>query len=385
MVNQKLLDYVNQQRQGGTASPDQIKNTLLTAGWQAADIEEAFKSLASTQPASEPSVSGPAVFAQPVSNQSTVSQPVASQPVFSQPVMVKPAIFSQPGVVSTASPKISPSVSTPKLNLKLNKKTLIITIAVVVGLLLIGGGVFAYFSYFQSPDRIMGEMFEKIVTIKSLEYTGEIKADLSVDTASLLNNNAASLLSGNTNSASQFLATSTKKSGSIAFNFNGSPDWHNKRSFQSLLAFTMQVDMPTVGNFSLGSEIRTINNSLYVELTKAPNIMLFDLSPLENQWVKIDESNVTSTENKVSDRFSPSAVAQIKAAFSRDKFFKITANLPSETVNGVNTYHYKFVIDREGLRNFIIDVDKTATSSMLTGQNLSDFNKLANSCKRSIS
>jgi hypothetical protein len=366
MVNQKLLDYVKQQRQEGTASQDQIRNTLLTAGWQAADIDEAFKSLAPTQPAVGSSFSGPAVSTQSASNQST-----ASQPVFSQPIMAKPAIFSQPGVAAAASPKISSFASAPKLN----KQTLIIIIAVVVGLLLIGGGVLAYFSYFQSPDRIMGEMFEKIVTIKSLEYTGDVKADLSVDTASLLNNNAASLLSVNTNSASPSLATSTKKNGSLSFNFNGSSDWHNKSAFQGLLAFTMQVDMPTVGDFSLGSEIRTINNSLYVELTKAPNIMLIDLSPLENQWVKIDESNVTSTENKVSDRFSPSAVAQIKAAFSRDKFFKITANLPSETVNGVNTYHYKFIIDREGLRNFIIDVDKTAASSMLTGQNLADFNK----------
>jgi len=44
MVNQQLLDYIKQQMQQGTSN-EQIKQSLITNGWQSADIEEAFNSI----------------------------------------------------------------------------------------------------------------------------------------------------------------------------------------------------------------------------------------------------------------------------------------------------------------------------------------------------
>src|SRR3989344_4380577 len=41
MVTQQLLDYINQQLQSGI-NKDQLKNTLITSGWNEKDIDEAL-------------------------------------------------------------------------------------------------------------------------------------------------------------------------------------------------------------------------------------------------------------------------------------------------------------------------------------------------------
>lgn len=46
MINKQILDYINQQLQRGV-DKEQIKNSLITNGWQIADIEEAFKAVES--------------------------------------------------------------------------------------------------------------------------------------------------------------------------------------------------------------------------------------------------------------------------------------------------------------------------------------------------
>ena len=52
MVNQQLLDYIKQQLQQGI-SKEQIKGSLMTNGWQAQDIDEAFSFI--SNPASQSS------------------------------------------------------------------------------------------------------------------------------------------------------------------------------------------------------------------------------------------------------------------------------------------------------------------------------------------
>lgn len=46
MINQQILDYIKQQVQQGV-SREQIKNSLMTNGWQASDIEEGFNAIGS--------------------------------------------------------------------------------------------------------------------------------------------------------------------------------------------------------------------------------------------------------------------------------------------------------------------------------------------------
>jgi hypothetical protein len=53
MVNQQLLDYIKQQLQQG-ANKEQIKNSLMSQGWQARDIDEAFSFIENPTSQSQP-------------------------------------------------------------------------------------------------------------------------------------------------------------------------------------------------------------------------------------------------------------------------------------------------------------------------------------------
>lgn len=56
MVNQQLLEYIKQQLQQGIGR-DQIKNSLMSNGWQPQDIEEGFNTISQSLPVEQNSVS----------------------------------------------------------------------------------------------------------------------------------------------------------------------------------------------------------------------------------------------------------------------------------------------------------------------------------------
>ncbi len=367
MINQQLLDYIKHQTQQAGINNDEVKKTLISAGWQAVDIDEAFKSLTpSAQISSQPLV----VTKQPVASiaSATSAQTAAS---FGQKSEAKSSVFT--GQVKAANPVSSPaSVTASSQKFKLDKKVIIVVVAVVAGLLLLGGGVFAYFSYSQSPEKIAQQMFEKIFAVKSLEYAGDVEFDLEMDVSGLLGNNL-SFFNGGNNSLPATATSTIKKTGSISLNFNGASDWQNSAA-KGLFAFTVKVDAPTLGEFSLGSEVRTVNRNIYAKLSKAPNLMIFDLSSLENQWVNFGSVAFDDLDEEKKN-FSDEEVAQIKDAFKRANIFKIVAKLPSEKIDGLNAYHYKFIVDKENLKNFLIKLDEISAEISLTVKEREDFEK----------
>lgn len=345
MINQQLLDYVRQQTSQAGISRDEVQKTLLAAGWQALDVDEAFKSLGVSRPAGQPLV---------------VTKPPVSAGAPSQ------------SATATATAAASPLIK----KFKLDKKILSIVVAVVVGLSLVGGGVFAYFSYFQSPERIMQKMVEKITEVKSLEYAGDVNLEFNLDTTGLLGDQVSRSATNTDNLTGATSSALSKKTGTISFDFSGSSDWQNPAEFKGLLLLNLKAEIPMFGEPSVGLEVRSVNKDFYAKLSKAPIIMLFDLSSLENQWIKIDGKNITEAETYLNHKLSPAQISQIKEAFVADKVFKVVATLPSEKIDGVSTYHYKYTINKEGLRKYILDVDKiVATSPEFTGKKLEDFNK----------
>lgn len=115
MINQQLLDYIKQQLQQNT-DREKINNSLMANGWQASDIKEAFDSIIPSN----------------------------------QPVQPTPPISSGPQSFSTFSPQ----------NQRGMNKTLLATV-LIIGMLIVGGGTFAYFNYFQSPEKIVQKMITK--------------------------------------------------------------------------------------------------------------------------------------------------------------------------------------------------------------------------------
>jgi hypothetical protein len=244
--------------------------------------------------------------------------------------------------------------------------------------LVIGGGTFAYFNYFQSPEKIIQKMTIKLTEIKSLENSGEIK---------IIEVNAGNLLGGGSN-FSQPTQPSYKKASNFSINFNSVSDIHDLNNPKGSFSFNINTDALGAlgqGNFAFGLEIRTIDKIVYVKLSNVPNLGFFDLSAVANQWIKIDtealkkqfgleklEAQVKEAQKK--QELSPEQM-KLKIAVQLAKIFKITEKLPSEKIEGVNTYHYKFIIDKEGIKNLFIEISKIVQDKTLTEEELADFDK----------
>ena len=65
MINQQVLDYIKQQLEQG-ATKKSISSSLVSQGWQASDIEEAFNMVSSSNSSASP--------------QDTTSQPFSTSP-----------------------------------------------------------------------------------------------------------------------------------------------------------------------------------------------------------------------------------------------------------------------------------------------------------------
>jgi hypothetical protein len=336
MVNQQLLDYIKQQSQQGV-NKEQIKSSLLANGWLASDVEEAFNSSVSP------------------------SQSIAPNDLSSQ----------------SFSPQSSKGLN----------KTLLIVISIIGGILIIGGGAFAYFNYFQSPEKIVQKMTVKLTEIKSLEYSGEIKIEVNSGEIKVVN--TGNLLGGGSNFSQPTQPASNKKASNFSINFNGVSDTHDLNNPKGSFSFNINTDALGAlgqGNLAFGLEIRTIDKIVYVKLNNVPNLGFFDLSAVANQWIKIDtealkkqfgleklEAQVKEAQKK--QELSPEQIEKLKIAVQQAKIFKITEKLPSEKIEGVNTYHYKFIIDKEGIKNLFIEISKIVQDKTLTEKELADFDK----------
>ena len=329
MINQQLLDYIKQQIQQGT-DREKINNSLMANGWQASDIKEAFDSI---MPSNQP--------VQPIPPASSIPQPF-----------------------STFSPQSQNGMS---------KKLL--AVILIIGVLVVGGGAFAYFNYFQSPEKIVQKMIAKLTEIKSLEYSGEIQTE--VNTRDLL---------GGGNLLQPTQPVSNKKPSNFSINFNGVSDTNDLNNPKGSFSFNINTDALGQENFTLGLEMRTIDKIVYVKLSNLPNLGFFDLTAVANQWIKIDtealkkqfglekiEEQLKEAQKK--QELSPEQIEKLKTAVQQHKVFKITDSLAGEKIEGVNTYHYKFTIDKEEIKKLFADISQITQDKTLTEKELAEFDK----------
>src|SRR3989338_1907174 len=232
MLNENLTNYVKEAR--FAKIPDiLIRQKLLEAGWDAADVEQAQNTPLNQVPASSNSPSGLASLLSPATVQQTAPATVGDW----------------------------------------NRKVLI-ALFVGVGILL-AGGVAAFFFYPKSPERVMAKMVANLSSVETLEYSGIVEANVIADSLLTLENilqrNPIASKSTNKNIAGE-------KETIVRIDFDGATDATDldnpKRSF------SMTV---TAEGFVVGFEMRTINQDYYARLTQVPNFGAMDLGKIKNR------------------------------------------------------------------------------------------------------
>ncbi|MDI6603260.1 MAG: hypothetical protein QME57_04100 [Patescibacteria group bacterium] len=337
MVNQQLLDYIKQQLQQGI-DREQIKNVLLRAGWSKADINEAFVSLDYSNP---------------------------------------PSSLEENASIQTFS--VFPQQPEQKIS------KILLAVIFIVGVLIIGSGVFGYFYYFQeTPEKIIKKMHVRLAEIKTLEYQGEMKAKITMP--NLLPN-----LLGSDNFMQPTQPKTDKQVSDFSINFNGKFDVSDLNNPKGTLAFNIRTDALkelTQGELTFGLEVQIIDQVIYLRLNNIPNLgflnLFFDLSFLTNQWIKMDlqvikeqfgleefEKQIKETEKQ--QELTPEQIKKLRQIVAQTKVFKITEKLPSEKIEGINTHHYRFMIDKEMLKKLIANLMMVGQKETLTEKELPEI------------
>jgi hypothetical protein len=298
MPNQQLVDYIKLSLERGV-DKEQIKKLLLSSGWQEAEVNEAFdfvESLKQQHPLP------------PLNDNQVYTQNLQSQTVFQESGKKKNVLF--------------------------------LVVSIFLGILLIGGGVFAYFYYFkETPEKVFEKMMSKIGEIekfvKTVESQGEIRVQVEVKAQNDIDKDVND----------SFWSRSMNTDMSLVF--EGKTDFvDSKASFVvNKLKFSMDPFKIEPNNFAL--EGRVIDKNLYLKFNNL-NLGFIDLSFLSNKWIKIDIEEIAKEENVDFEKIKKS-----NEEFFKSKLFRPTEYLGEEKIDAIKTNHYKFKIDKDEFKRLL--------------------------------
>jgi len=294
MISQDILDYIRQQKVEGVEK-DQIVKSLENAGWKKEVIDEAFFTLESS-PQSKPSIYTPAV-------------------VVDLPAKVK-----------------SP------LNRWLFAFLFIL-------LTLIGSGIYGYFFYYLSPEKVVGRMMRNMESVTSVDYKGDVNIDFAGDYGEVL--------------------TYLPDKYSFSLSFLGSTDLSQTDNPK----FKSQVQISAQNLFTAYFELVGIKDTLFVKITDFPDLGLFDMSQIINQWIKINSKDLGEFQGDDKKDFSEVLTVgeeeEIKKVIKNNPPIDIIEKLENEKVDEFDTFHYKYRINKGNITK-ILEETLTLTENKLT-------------------
>lgn len=323
MITPELRAYVQKRRAEG-ASQEEITQTLTAAGWQESDIKQALE--------------------------------------------------------------LEPS--------KKRARLLTIFIASLIGMLVLAGGGFAfwYFTKDPPPEEVIARMMEESANVKSLAYSGGMRIEVGEKT---LEDGAFFDLGGIAGflNAGDFSLTPPLPSEDqkiiVSIDFSGASDGYDPKNPKAWVTLDMRVDFSPDGKLAFGFEARSIGETMYIKLTR----FKLDLSTpfldeiillFKDQWFKIDQEalNKLNTYDQgfsANSELSEEEFARLQEALKNAQIVRITETLPKATLDGIKTFHYKFVLNKEGLRAYLVEVINIAETKNLSREGLRELKEILES------
>lgn len=303
-MNEELTNYIKGQLNAGT-STENIKKILLQTGWDEATVDEAIKT---------------------TSNVTTASASAET---------------NEPRVMSTTTN------STLIPNKQSHQKGLIIGIVSILLLIIIGGGLSAYFKFLRiTPDQVLANMSKSMATVQSGRYETKLSAILSIPKNEF-------------EEIKQFVPITSNKIDLLISGATVEKD--NKTQTES----TTEILNEQTKLISFDHKV--IDETIFFKLNSI-NIPIFHIfvntDEFMNKWVQIgmqeliDESELTKQNNNTTPNFND-ILTQIKALekkYTQEKILSFQESFGEEKINGIPTYHYKVAIKKEIFEKLIDDL-----------------------------
>jgi len=320
-MEQEIVDYISQAQKHGLTDFE-IKQNLLSAGWEAGVVEKNF------------------VFAKAAQNQPSATQ--------------APAISSGlPQAHNAIAPHLATLQSQPNITIDdnhfsagpkrpMNKKAIAL---IVVLLLLLAGGAFAYYTFVYSNPVKVWEKFLK--TEKDLVYQtkfsfsysdpGEIADDAGIPGFQLKD---------------------------IKLKFDGSGYVNTQNAEDPQASSKVQYTFSS-GNtsFSTGFEYILVNQIFYLNIGDNPFLNALGASAAGGKkvdWIKVDlkeaqkQSSSMQRESEFFTKLSdPAFKSQLEKIWSDASLIKQDKYLGREKINGKTTLHFKNSLDKQALKGVV--------------------------------
>jgi hypothetical protein len=202
-----------------------------------------------------------------------------------------------------------------------NKK---IFYAIWIIALVVAGGFLLYTNVFASPEKVLGRMQAKFLEAKSFSYKGEMSIEASEDI-------------------------------NMVMSLSGFADFQSQDSEKSVTKFVVKNDKETF----FDAESRILGKDVYFKVNDlAPMILAFVPDRMLEDWYHVNSEEVQKelglekTEDKEQMDFSEKEMKELYQSLRKNKVLNITEVLKSEKIDGENTHHYKYTINKEGLKAF---------------------------------
>lgn len=351
MITPELRKFIQDNVQKGY-SIEEISQSLVAGGWKESDALSLVNEFTGEQnitagaqlPPADPEIVATAPKEEPSGYSGLRVE---------EPPLVPVTVLAPQSSVATEPPTVEyfqPARS----------KWVLPSIVVLIVLLVGAAGASAYYLLVNktpSPETVLLNMKEAMNNIHSYtfdtKFSFDVKAKPKGDLLQQVN---------------QFGGKGTEGAIKLSFTANGS-------AVMGESATTSAVDVlyDTNGNASYGAvsvvldggaNIRVVNGKVYVRLVKIPQLLsMFGMSetlaPWENKWIIFDP---TAPASPLSSMMQMSIGDSASSTLTKDnreratmifaKDWPLTLSVPKDSmvsVGGIDTYHYKFVVDKKKL------------------------------------
>lgn len=227
---------------------------------------------------------------------------------------------------------------------KKSRKKLLIVLGVILALLLAGAGT--VFALYNNPDKVLGDALSKVLLAENLSGKGGLRV------------------------------SDDDGSATIGFDFQGNDQ----------TGYTLNADIKSRINdtpFEMTAAfIASKEGDVYFKVSNVRDALQnleglvesgrFDtvIALVDNKWIKVpaedlerdkDRANIQECVAKIDQEIkrNGSLSTEVRDAYRANPFFVIDSTLKPESVNGVDSLHYKLRIDTAALRTFITDAKQT--------------------------
>jgi len=144
---------------------------------------------------------------------------------------------------------------------------------------------------------------------------------------------------------------------------------------------------------SLGAQVKSKENELYIKLTKLPALLSDLASNISDQWIKTDLKKISqeTTEEKIKipeekeKELLAKIFEKIKELLKKKPILKVKKILAGERIDGMSCFHYLVNLDKDSIKEMIIESAKIAKDYLpaeekaayekALEENLNDFSK----------